>query len=212
MRYVLRLIVVLTFGVAVAAQQPPPTPSSPTQQATAAAPKSASSAATTTPPGYLIGPGDVLLIVFWREKDLSAEVVVRPDGHISLPLLNDVQAAGLTPDQLRQTLIEVGGQFLENPTPTVVVKEIRSRLVFITGSVAKPGSYPLNTATTVMQLVSMAGGLLEYADKENIVVMHVERRPDGEPWSNRVNYAEIMKRRNLKQNIELKPGDTVIVP
>jgi len=180
----------------------------------AAAPpaKARAAAPTVAPPDFVIGPGDVLTVVFWREKDLSGDVIVRPDGKISLPLLNDVQAAGLSPEQLREKLLEAAGRYLEEPNATVVVKEIHSRQVFITGQVAKPGPYPLSAPTTVVQLISMAGGLLEYADKENIVVVHVEKRPDGEPWSNRVNYLELMKRRNLQQNIDLKSGDTVIVP
>jgi polysaccharide biosynthesis/export protein len=154
----------------------------------------------------------VLSVVFWREKEMSAEVVVRPDGYISLPLLNDVRAAGLTPELLRNHLVRAAAQYLEDPNATVIVKEIHSRRVFITGQVAKPGSYALAGSTTVLQLLSMAGGLLEYADKENIIVVHAARRPDGEPWSDRVNYIEVMKRKKIKQNIELKPGDTVIVP
>jgi len=165
-----------------------------------------------TPPDYVIGPNDLLTIIFWREKDLSGDVLVRPDGMISLPLLNDVQAAGLTPEQLREKLVAAAGDFLEEANATVVVKEVRSRQVFITGQVAKPGPYPLSGPTTVVQLISMAGGLTDYADKQNIVILHAERRPDGEPLSSRVNYSDLMKRKNIRQNIELKPGDTVVVP
>ncbi len=178
----------------------------------APAPSPTGATATAVAPGFVIGPDDVLSIVFWREKDLSADVVVRPDGRISLPLMNEVQAAGLTPEQLRQKLVELAGQYLEEPNATVVVKQINSRRVFITGNIAKQGPYNLLGATTVVQLISMAGGLLEYADKEHIVVVHAERRPDGQPWSDKVNYGEVLKRKNLRQNIELRPGDTVIVP
>ena len=162
-----------------------------------------------TPADYVIGPDDVLAVVFWREKDMSVEVAVRPDGKISLPLLNDVQASGLTPEQLRVQLTEAASKFFEEPTVTVVVKEIHSRKVFVTGQVAKPGPYPLSGPTTVLQLIAMAGGLLEYADSKNIVVM---RQEEGRPVSYRFNYKDVVKRRNLKQNIELKPGDTIIVP
>jgi polysaccharide export outer membrane protein len=168
--------------------------------------------AAAAPHGFVIGPDDVLTIVFWREKDLSGDVTVRPDGNISLPLLNDVRAAGLSPEQLREQLVEAASKYLETPNATVVVKEMRSRRVFITGQVTKPGSYMLTGPTSVLQLISMAGGLLEYADKANIIVVSAERRPDGEPLTSRVNYAEVMKRRNVKQNVDLKPGDTVVVP
>ena len=166
-------------------------------------------AAVTPPPEYVIGPDDILTIFFWREKDLSADVTVRPDGKISLPLINDVMAAGLTPEQLRVVLTEAGSKFVEAPTVTIVVKEIHSRKVFITGQVVKPGPYPLMGPTTVLQLIAMAGGVLEYADSEDIVVLRTE---NGKPMSYRVNYKELIRRRNLAQNLVLKPGDTIIVP
>ncbi len=161
------------------------------------------------PPGYVIGPDDVLQVLYWREKDVSAEVVVRPDGMISLPLLNDVKAAGLTPEQLRDAVSEAAKRFFEDPNVTIVIKAINSRKVFITGSVAKPGPYALSAPTTVLQLISMAGGLTEFAKQKNISVM---RRENGKPLRFPFNYKDVSNGKNLKQNIELKPGDTVIVP
>ena len=161
------------------------------------------------PPGYVIGPEDALAIVFWREKDLSVESAVRPDGMITLPLLNDVQAAGLTPDQLRERIQTGAAKFVEDPTVTVVVKAINSRKVFITGLVAKPGQYPLTGPTSVMQLIAMAGGLHEFADSKKILIMRTE---SGEQVAKPFNYQDVLNRKNLKQNIELMPGDTVIVP
>jgi polysaccharide export outer membrane protein len=161
------------------------------------------------PPDYVIGADDVLSIVFWREKDLSMDAVVRPDGRISLPLMNDIAAAGLTPDQLRAKLTEEAQRYVQDPNVTVIVKQINSRRVFITGQVAKAGTYPLSGPMTVLQLISLAGGLLEYADSKNVVVMRTE---NGRPMSYVFNYKEVVGRRNLKQNIELKPGDTIIVP
>jgi polysaccharide export outer membrane protein len=151
----------------------------------------------------------VLSIIVWREKDLSADVAVRPDGKISLPLLNDVQAAGLTPEQLRLQLTEAAGKLIEEPNVTVVVKEINSRKVFVMGQVAKPGPYPLTGPSTVLQIIATAGGLLEYADEKNIRIMRTE---NGKPLSLKFNYKDVAEGKNLKQNIELKPGDTIIVP
>ena len=162
------------------------------------------------PPGYLIGPNDVLSVTFWRDKDMNAEaVVVRPDGNITLPLLNDVQAAGLTPAQLRDRILTEAQRFIEDPSPTVAVKEIKSRNVFITGQVDKPGPYPLAGPMTVLQLIATAGGLKEFADGRNIVVMRSE---NGRQVAYQVDYKELLKRKNLRQNIDLKPGDTVVVP
>jgi len=166
-------------------------------------------AGVTTPPGYVIGPDDQLAIVYWREKDLSADVVVRPDGQISLPLLNDVAAAGLTPDQLRVTITQGATKFIEDPTVSVVVKAINSRKVFITGQIAKPGPYPLGGPTSVLQLIATAGGVAEYADKQRIVIV---RRENGKDTTLRFNYEDVVKGKNLAQNIDLKPGDAVIVP
>jgi polysaccharide export outer membrane protein len=161
------------------------------------------------PPDYVIGADDVVSIEFWRDKDLSTEAVVRPDGKISVPLLNDVAAAGLTPEQLRQALMIGARRYVEEPNITIVVKQINSRKVFITGEVEKPGSFPLKGPTTVVQLIAMAGGLREYADVKRIFIVRSE---GGRQTTHPFNYSDVLKGRNLTQNIELKPGDTVIVP
>jgi polysaccharide export outer membrane protein len=165
---------------------------------------------TPLPAGYVIGPDDVLTISYWRNPDMSAEVTVRPDGLISLPLLNEVQAGGLTPEQLREKIAKDATKFLEDtPTVSVVVKAINSRKVYITGMVAKPAYYPLSGAMTVVQLLATAGGLQEFADSKNIRIV---RNENGRQVSFPFNYKDFIKGKNLKQNIELKPGDTVVVP
>jgi polysaccharide biosynthesis/export protein len=161
------------------------------------------------PPGYVIGTEDALSINFWREKEMSADVVVRPDGKISLPLLNDIQAAGLTPDQLREQLVKAATKFVADANATVVVKEIKSRNVYITGQVTKGGSFALTGDMTILQLIALAGGLLEYADSKNIVLT---RNENGAPKYYKFNYKDVMKGKNVQQNLVLKPGDTVIVP
>jgi polysaccharide biosynthesis/export protein len=158
---------------------------------------------------YIIGPDDVLGIVYWRETELSADVTVRPDGKISLPLLNDIEAAGLSPEALRDRLVDASRRYVADPNVTVIVKQMNSRRVFITGEVEKPGRYPLTGPTTVLQLIAVAGGLREYADSKNIVVIRSE---DGRAVSHRFNYKDVAARKNLRQNIELKPGDTIVVP
>jgi polysaccharide export outer membrane protein len=169
----------------------------------------ATAAASALPADYVIGPDDVLDVRFWKDQDMSGEVVVRPDGRISLPLLNDVQAAGLTPDQLRARLMEEARRYVETPNATVIVKTINSRKVFITGQVEKPGPYPLTSRLTVVQLIAMAGGLREYAEAEKIVIMRSE---GGRVIPLRFDYTKLAEGKNVSQNIELRPGDTVIVP
>ena len=161
------------------------------------------------PSGYVIGAEDVLSIVFWQDKDMSADVVVRPDGKISLPLLNDMQAAGFTPDELRANIIKTAAKFVQEPNTTVVVKEIHSRKVYITGMVVKGGTFPLSGAMTVMQAIALAGGLQEYADSKNIVIIRKEK---GQERYFKFNYKDVLKQKNVEQNILLKPGDTVVVP
>jgi polysaccharide biosynthesis/export protein len=161
------------------------------------------------PSDFVIGPDDVLTIVFWREKDLSGDVTVRPDGKISLPLLNDVQAAGLTPEQLRDVVTVEARRYFDDPNPTIVVKQINSRRVFITGKVQKPGPYPLTGPTTVLQLIAMAGGLRDFSNANDIVIM---RNENGRALNLPFNYNDVIKRKAVRQNIDLKPGDTVVVP
>jgi polysaccharide biosynthesis/export protein len=190
-----------------------PKPAAPAPESKTAVPPpnvAAAAAAGVTPaPDYVIGSGDVLAIVFWREQEMSVEVVVRPDGRISIPLLNDVEAVGLTPEDLRQRLVTAAQRVVQDPNVTVVVKQINSRRVFITGQVGKPGPYPLLASMNVLQLISTAGGLLEYADEKNIVIMRTEK---GQTTNFKFNYKDVAAGKNLKQNIELKTGDTVVVP
>jgi len=202
------------IGVAApcAAQAQPPRPAAPatqtgargaTQPAVAAAP------GINLPPEYTIGADDVLSIVFWRDKELTADVTVRPDGKISLPLLNDVQASGFTPAQLKDRIVEESKKYVEDPNVTVVVKQINSRRVFIAGEIRKPGPYPLTAPTTVLQLLSIAGGLGDFAKSEKITVVRTE---NGKQVSYKFNYKEVIQGKKLAQNIELKPGDTIVIP
>ena len=203
-KHLLGAIVAFTFTATGANAQdlvrPPESPAAGASNAPAVA---------ALPPGYVIGADDVLSIVYWREKEMSAEVTVRPDGKVALPLINDLHAAGLSPEAFRDRVIEAARRFVEDPNPTVMVKEIKSRRVFITGQVEKPGPYQLNHSVTVLQLIAMAGGLKEFARGKNISVIRTE---NGESVVHHFNYQEALSRKNLRQNIELKPGDTVLVP
>jgi polysaccharide export outer membrane protein len=161
------------------------------------------------PADYVIGIDDALEVVYWREKDMSAAVIVRPDGNISLPLVNDILAAGLTPEELRQQVVTAASKFVEDPTVSVVVKAINSRKVYVMGQVAKPGPYPLMDSTSVLQMLATAGGLNEYAKSEKITVV---RKENDKEVPHRFNYKNVSEGKSLQQNIELKPGDTIIVP
>jgi polysaccharide export outer membrane protein len=203
--------IIVAFGAAraIAAPEAPP------QGTAGGTPKEATTAATPArptievPAEYVIGADDVLGIVFWRDPDMTGDVTVRPDGKVTLPLIGDITAIGLTPEALRDVIQTTASKYQKEPSVTVVVRQINSRKVFITGEVTTPGAYPLSGPRTVMQLIALAGGLTEFADKKNITINRVE---NGTPRALKFNYAEVAKGRNLSQNIVLKPGDTVVVP
>ena len=160
------------------------------------------------PNDYVIGADDVLSVVFWREKDMSADVVVRPDGKISLPMLNDVQAVGLTPQELAESVENAARKYVRDSGATVMVKEIHSRKVYVVGEVAKPGSFPLDADMNVLQAIAQAGGLLENAHKGDVVIVRNEK---GAERRFTFDYNEVMRGTNTSQNIKLRPGDTILV-
>src|SRR5262249_20646590 len=151
---------------------------------------------------------DVLHVVFWREKDMSAEVRVRPDGKISLPMLNDVPAIGLTPEQLAAAIQTAATKFVRDAGATVIVKEIRSRKVYVIGEVAKPGTFQLGSEMNVLQAIAEAGGFLDHANKGNVTIV---RNENGQERRYKFNYNDVVRGRNIQQNIRLIPGDTILI-
>jgi len=162
-----------------------------------------------TPSDFVIGESDVLNINVWKEPEISQSVVVRPDGKISLPLIGEVLVNGLTPVQAQTLLANKLQSILTNPQVTVTVTEIRSRMVSVTGEVAKPGAYPLLVPTTVLQLITNAGGLGQFANKKGIFVL---RTVGGKQQRFPFNYSRVIKGEKPEQNIQLHPGDMVVVP
>jgi polysaccharide biosynthesis/export protein len=158
---------------------------------------------------YVIGAEDVLGVQFWREPEMSGDVVVRPDGMITLPLLGEVKAEGLKPNALRDEVKAVAGRFLTEANVTVIVRQVNSRKVYVTGQVAKPGAYSLASPRTVLQALAMAGGLTEYAESDNISIARTE---GGKTRLFKFNYKNVSKGKGIEQNIQLQPGDTVMVP
>ena len=198
--------------------QPPPQTSQPAQKPPAAKPAAPGAAVAkpavpgpvvATEPGFTIGPEDVVGIFVWREAEVSGDVAVRPDGMITLPLVRDIKAAGLTPNDLADRIQEALREFITDPSVTVVVRQMNSRKVFITGEVAKPGAYALPSSMTVMQLIAVSGGISEFADANAISVMRLE---GGKTRTFKFEYKEVAKGKKPEQNIMLKPGDTVVVP
>ncbi|HLX86768.1 MAG TPA: polysaccharide biosynthesis/export family protein [Terriglobales bacterium] len=190
---------ILVSGIAFAQDTP----------ATTAAPDNAI-ARSTSPAGpeYVIGPQDVLHIAVWKETDLTATLPVRPDGKISLPLLNDVQASGLTPKQLADSVTDKLKKYIADPRVTVVVTEINSKRIYIVGEVIHAGATPMLPNMTVLQALSSAG-LNQFAKTKGIYLLRTE---NGKQTKMPVNYKKIVKGEQIDQNYLLQPGDTIVVP
>ncbi len=161
------------------------------------------------PVDYVVGESDSLNITVWKERDLNQTVQVRPDGKISFPLVNELKVSGMTPTQIQALLEEQLKNYLVAPHVTVTVTEIRSRVVYITGEVAKPGVYSLLSPLNVLQLIAKANGLNPYARRNKIFVM---REVDRRQVRYSFNYDQVVRGKEPSQNIELRPGDTVVVP
>ena len=163
----------------------------------------------TDDPNYIIGPQDVVDISVWKEPELSRNVPVRPDGKITLPLLNDVQAAGLTPGQLAAAITEGLKKFETAPQVTVIVAAIKSQRFYIIGEAGHPGAYDLLPNMTVLQAISSGGGFTQFAHSKRIYVL---RQENGKQVKYPFNYKEVLAGKNSEQNIILKAGDTIVVP
>jgi polysaccharide export outer membrane protein len=159
---------------------------------------------------YVIGADDVLAINVWKQPDISRTLPVRSDGRISLPLIGEVQAAGQTPLRLENTIREQLQPFLTQPEVTVIVQQSNSQKFNILGRVARPGSYPLSNPTTVLDAIALAGGCREFAKQKSIYVLRVG--PDGAKSRIPFNYQDVIKGKNLDQNVRLQPRDTIVVP
>jgi polysaccharide export outer membrane protein len=183
------------------------------QKPVKAAPSAPTGGAVTKPatddPNYVIGAQDVLDISVWKEPEVSRSVPVRPDGKISLPLLNDVQAAGLTPTQLAAQITESLKKYVANPQVTVIVTTMNSQRVYLLGEVGRPGAYPLLPGMTILQALSSGGGFTQYANTKKIYLL---RLVDGRQEKYPFNYKDAIAGKHAEQNIPLKAGDTIVVP
>jgi polysaccharide export outer membrane protein len=159
-------------------------------------------------PAYVIGPDDTLFISVWKEPDLTETLPVRADGMISLPLLNDVRAAGLTPMQLSSTITDKLKKYVDDPRVTVVVTQMNSQRVYVTGEVLHTGAMTLTPQMTVLQALASAG-FTQFANTKGIYVLRTE---NGAQKKYPVNYKKLVKGQDSSQNIFLKPGDTIVVP
>ncbi|MBI3805571.1 MAG: polysaccharide biosynthesis/export family protein [Nitrospirae bacterium] len=158
---------------------------------------------------FVLGAEDVIEILVWKNDALSRQVFVRPDGKISLPIIGELQAAGLTPTQLRDSIKERLQEYKETPEVSVIIREVNSYAVFVLGEVAHPGKLQLRSKTTLLQALSLAGGFTQYADTSGILLL---RRSGGGEERIRISYSDIIKGKNTEGNLLLQRGDTILVP
>jgi polysaccharide export outer membrane protein len=196
-----------------AAEQQPPAaqtvpdktePAKPTQEAPADA-KPLTPAAPVDPKAYVIGAEDLISIRVWREPENSGSFVVRPDGKVSVPLVGEIQAAGLTPEKLSESIAESLQKVMVHPEVTVGVEKVNSKKYYIQGEVNRPGSYPLVIDTTILEALVNAGGFRDFANTKKIVILRGNERI-------KFNYNQVTHGKKMDQNIMLKPGDQIIVP
>src|ERR1039457_5509621 len=195
--------VLLTASIALAQDKPAQAAAGASSENTLNVPAKAQAGAE-----YVIGPEDVLHIAVWKEAALTATLPVRPDGKISLPLLDDVQAAGLTPKQLAESVTEKLKKYIADPHVTVVVTSINSKRIFMVGEVMHPGATSMLPNMTVLQALSSAG-LSQFANTKRIYVLRTE---NGKQRKLPVNYRQLVKGAQIEQNYLLQPGDTIVVP
>ena len=181
------------------------------EQKTAAAtpPKAGAAPASVSPEQYRIGPEDLLAVSVWKNEAMSRVVPVRPDGMISLPLLDDIQAAGLTPMQLRDVIVKKLTDYMPAPEVSVIVNEVRSFKVSVMGEVARPARYELKSVTTVLDVLAQAGGFSQFANRSRIVIL----RPNGRGMTRiPFNYNKVIGSGGEDENLYLQSGDIVLVP
>jgi polysaccharide export outer membrane protein len=199
------------YGQAPPPQQPPqteapkPQAAKPPETAPAAKNPEETRPLAVDPKTFQIGAEDILFIQVWREQDFTRQAIVRPDGKITMPLIGEVQASGLTPDQLTTALAESLSKFLNNPQVNVTILAVNSKKYYITGEVNRPGAFPLAVPTKVLEALSSAGGFREFASVKKITILRKGQRL-------KFNYKDVIKGKNMDQNILLENGDYIIVP
>jgi len=174
-------------------------------EASSTAPARPETSAAVDPKTYVIGAQDILMIKVWREQDFTGPYTVRPDGKITIPLVGDVQAGGLTPERLGEQLKQALSDYINSPDVSVGLQTVNSKKFFITGEVNRAGEYMLATPTKVFDALSNAGGFRDFANKKKIIIIRGAERI-------KFNYQDILKGKSLEQNIFLENGDTIVVP
>jgi len=164
---------------------------------------------TAAPDEYQVGPNDVLSIVVWKQPDISvAQIPVRPDGRLSLPLVGEIQVRGLTTRQIKEVITERLKEYVTEPNVTVIVLQVNYPVAYLIGEVNRPGPVPIRQDTTVLQLISMAGGFTSFADRDDVKIL---RREGGKEYRLKFDYPAVVKGKHPEQNLVVRPGDVILV-
>ena len=188
-----------------APQLAPGAPKTKEEAAEAVKPSGEMPAAPVDPKSYLIGPEDIIEVRVWREPEVSAVVQVRPDGKIALPLINDVEAAGLTPEKLKENLVQALSKYYNKPEVFVVIRAVQSKKYHIVGEVNRTGTFPLVVPITILEALTNAGGFREFANPKKVTILR-----NGKIL--KFNYSDVIKGKNMEQNIPIEHGDYIVVP
>lgn len=194
----------LGVGVSSWSQEPPKVQETKPPNAPVEVPAADAPAAPVDPKAYRIGPEDVISIMVWKEKDLSGFFVVRPDGRITLPLAGEFQVAELTPEQVQAKAVELYSKFINKPEVSVSLARVGSKKYYLVGQVMKTGTFPLVVPINVLEAINSAGGFQEFANRKNVTILRGEKRI-------KFNYEEVIKGKNMAQNIKIENGDHIIV-
>jgi polysaccharide export outer membrane protein len=203
-----RLLILACFLPSIIGYSQNPEPAATPAQVTAPASAAPNSALETASSSYVIGPSDVLAVTVWKEPSLSGSILVRPDGMITLPLIGDVQATGLTPLQLADQIAAKLKKYVQDPNVSVVVDSIHSKVIYLLGEVGKRGPIDMTSGMTLLDAIASAGGLSDYANVKKIYIL---RDQAGKHERIPVHYKEALKG-NSQFNLILEPGDTIVVP
>jgi polysaccharide export outer membrane protein len=206
----LGLLLVAVWAAAQQTQHPDAAPPAQSAKPDTAIPAAAEPAkpglpVSVDPKTFSLGPEDVIFVRVWREADLSGQLVIRPDGKITMPLIHEVDASGLSPEALAARIADALSKYINNPQVLVQVLAVRSKRYLIDGEIYRPGAYPLAVPTTVFEAITLAGGFRDFANKKNITIIRGKERL-------KFNYNDVVKGKNLSQNVVLQNGDKIIVP
>lgn len=203
-KFFVLMVLALSVGISSWAQEKPKVQETKPANAVADLPTAETPAAPVDPKAYRIGPEDVLSIMVWREKELSGMFVVRPDGRITLPLAGEIAVAESTPEQVQAKVIELYSKFINKPEVSVSLARVGSKKYYLVGMVMRTGEFPLVVPINVLQAINSAGGFQEFANKKKVVILRGDKQI-------KFNYEEVIKGKNMTQNIQVEHGDHIIV-